>query len=171
MKEKMILLKNVSNQENPPDELAQKVSKTNRTKFSFFLSKVQNLTLFSIIYMIRIRFFGPRELIQRRSSDALGRRRLGVSLTNGGLWFSMLGVLLICEGDLYVALERCGLRIVQRMCTPVQQQSPSFDLRCSLRLKLLGLVLQEDRKQAMYRLALGTAQRWYSPQESCSTYM
>ena len=28
-------------------------------------SKVQNLTVFSIIYMIRIRFFGPGELIQK----------------------------------------------------------------------------------------------------------
>ena len=32
--------------------------------FFIFLSKVQNLTVFSIIYMIRIRFFGPREIIQ-----------------------------------------------------------------------------------------------------------
>ena len=32
---------------------------------SIFSSKVQNLTVFSIIYMIRIRFFGPRELIQK----------------------------------------------------------------------------------------------------------
>ena len=33
--------------------------------FLHFSSKVQNLTVFSIIYMIRNRFFGPRELIQR----------------------------------------------------------------------------------------------------------
>ena len=32
--------------------------------FIIFPSKVQNRTVFSIIYMIRIRFFGPRELIQ-----------------------------------------------------------------------------------------------------------
>ena len=31
----------------------------------FFSSKVQNLPVFSIIYMIRIRFFGPGELIQK----------------------------------------------------------------------------------------------------------
>ena len=47
---------------NPPDESAQHVSDKNprRTNYSsIFLSKVQNLTVFSIIYMIRIRFFGP----------------------------------------------------------------------------------------------------------------
>ena len=31
-----------------------------------FCSKVQNLTVFSIIHMIRIRFFGSGELIQNR---------------------------------------------------------------------------------------------------------
>ena len=36
-----------------------------RTRFGrIFPSKVRNLTVFSIIYMTRIRFFGPRELIQ-----------------------------------------------------------------------------------------------------------
>ena len=60
--------KNVSRPSNPPDELAQNVSKKNRfwTNYcSIFSSKVQNLTVFSIIYMIRIRFFGPRELVQK----------------------------------------------------------------------------------------------------------
>ena len=33
--------------------------------FLFFSSKVQNLTVFSIIYMIRIRLFGPDELFQK----------------------------------------------------------------------------------------------------------
>ena len=58
--------KNVWGPTKPPDELAQNVSKKNsfRTNYSSFSSKVQNLTVFSIIYMIRIRFFGPRELIQ-----------------------------------------------------------------------------------------------------------
>ena len=35
-----------------------------------FPSKVQNLTVFSIIYMIRIRFFGPGELIQKEARRA-----------------------------------------------------------------------------------------------------
>ena len=58
MKE-IFFLKNVSEHPNPPDELAQNVSK----KIFFgriiphFSSKVQNLTVFSIVYMIRIRFF------------------------------------------------------------------------------------------------------------------
>ena len=59
--------KNVSRPSNPPDELAQNVSKKNpfRTNYSsFFSAKVQNLAVFSFIYMIRIRFFGPQELIQ-----------------------------------------------------------------------------------------------------------
>ena len=46
---------------NPPDELAQNVSKKSFSDelSSFFPSNVQNLTVFSIIDMIRIRFFGP----------------------------------------------------------------------------------------------------------------
>ena len=35
-----------------------------------FSAKVQNLAVFSIIYMIRIRFFGPRELNQKGFSGA-----------------------------------------------------------------------------------------------------
>ena len=61
-------LKNVSRPSNPPDELAQNVSKKNpfRTNYSsIFSAKVQNLAVFSFIYMIRIRFFGPQELIQK----------------------------------------------------------------------------------------------------------
>ena len=61
-------LKNVSGPSNPPDELAQNVSKKNpfRTNYSsIFSAKVQNLAVFSFIYMIRIRFFGPQELIQK----------------------------------------------------------------------------------------------------------
>ena len=60
--------KNVSRPSNPPDELAQNVSKKNpfRTNYSsIFSAKVQNLAVFSFIYMIRIRFFGPQELIQK----------------------------------------------------------------------------------------------------------
>ena len=60
--------KYVSRPSNPPDELAQHVSKKNprRTNYSsIFSAKVQNLTVFSFIYMIRIRFFGPGELNQK----------------------------------------------------------------------------------------------------------
>ena len=60
--------KNVSGPSNPPDELAQNVSKKipfGRIIPPFFSAKVQNLAVFSFIYMIRIRFFGPGELIQR----------------------------------------------------------------------------------------------------------
>ena len=68
MKEKVFFFaKNVSRPSNPPDELAQNVSKKNpfRTNYSsIFSAKVQNLAVFSFIYMIRIRFFGPQELIQ-----------------------------------------------------------------------------------------------------------
>ena len=59
--------KKVSRPSNPPDDLVQNVSEKNpsRTNYSsIFSAKVQNLTVFSLIYMIRIRFFGPRELIQ-----------------------------------------------------------------------------------------------------------
>ena len=48
-----------------PDELAQHVSNKSFSDqfFHIFLSKVQNIAVFSTIYMIRNRFFGPRELI------------------------------------------------------------------------------------------------------------
>ena len=63
-REKMFFLggKNVSKPSNPPDELAQNVSEKIHSDelFLLFSSKVQNLTVFSIIYMIRIRFFGHR---------------------------------------------------------------------------------------------------------------
>ena len=67
--------KNVSRPSNPPDELAQNVSKKKKIPFGriippFFSEKVQNLTVFSVIYMIRIRFFGPGELIQNYFSGA-----------------------------------------------------------------------------------------------------
>ena len=65
--------KKVSEPSSPPDELAQNVSKKNprRTNYSsIFSSKVQNLTVFSIIHMIRIRFFEPGELIQNWFSAA-----------------------------------------------------------------------------------------------------
>ena len=60
MKEK-ILLKNVWEFPYSLDELAQNVSK----KIPFgriiplFFSKVQSFTVFSVLYMIRIRLFGP----------------------------------------------------------------------------------------------------------------
>ena len=57
---------------NAPDELAQNVSKKSLSDENVlvFPSKVQNLTVFSIIYMIRIRFFGRGELIQNGFSAA-----------------------------------------------------------------------------------------------------
>ena len=63
--------KNVSEPSNPPDELTQNVSKKIpfvRIIPPFVCRKVQNVTVFffffSFFYMIRIRFFGPGELIQ-----------------------------------------------------------------------------------------------------------
>ena len=64
---------------NAPDELAQHVSKKKNILFGRiippFCSKVQNLTVFSIIYMIRIRFFGRH-----------GIRVLGVNERTGSSW-------------------------------------------------------------------------------------
>ena len=58
----MFFLENVSRPSNPPDELAQNVSKKKKNPFRriippFFLQKFR----ISFIYMIRIRFFGPGE--------------------------------------------------------------------------------------------------------------
>ena len=71
MKEKMkrrdkkekcfFFLRNVSEPSNPPDELAENVSKKKSPSDELFLHfsvNVQNLAVFSFIYMIRIRFFG-----------------------------------------------------------------------------------------------------------------
>ena len=58
--EEMISLKNVSNQKNPPDEFSHNDS----IKITFGRTIRSNLTVFSVIYMIRIRIYGPRELIQ-----------------------------------------------------------------------------------------------------------
>ena len=73
--------KNVSRPPNPPDELAQNVSKKNprRTNYSFiFHAKVQNLTVSSIIYMTRIRFFGPGGI----NSEWVRARTVVMSATN-----------------------------------------------------------------------------------------
>ena len=66
MKEEMMLMENVSNQKSPLDELAQMFRKNPSDElFLDFPSKIQNLTVFLIVYMIRIRLFGPRELFQK----------------------------------------------------------------------------------------------------------
>ena len=45
---------------NPPDELAHEDSEKSPANESF-VRKFRILPVFSVIYMIRIRFFGPRE--------------------------------------------------------------------------------------------------------------
>ena len=56
-------------QMNYPNMFRKK--KSSRTNYSsIFSSEVPKLTMFSIINMIRIRFFGPGELIQNGFSDA-----------------------------------------------------------------------------------------------------
>ena len=66
--------KNVSGHSNQPDELAQNVSKkkipVGRIIPPCVLQKCRIWPFFSIIYMIRIRFFGPRELNQNYFSGA-----------------------------------------------------------------------------------------------------
>ena len=76
-KKSFFFLKKVCEPSNPPDEFVQNVSKRNpfRTNCSsIFSSKVQNLTVFKIIYMIRIGFFGSGELIQRTFSVVTSTR-------------------------------------------------------------------------------------------------
>ena len=67
MKTFFFFLKNVSGPSNLP-ELAQHVSKTNSLSdkiFLLFFFESSESDRFSIIYMVRIRFFGPGELIQK----------------------------------------------------------------------------------------------------------
>ena len=56
-------LKNVAKPKKTPDELSRSDSKKSPSD-EIFVRKLRILPVFSIIYMIRIRFFGPRELIQ-----------------------------------------------------------------------------------------------------------
>ena len=67
-------LKKITKPKNPPDELSHHDSKKKKHRqtelFGNFSSKVQNLTLFSINSMIRIRFSGSRELIWKAFSGA-----------------------------------------------------------------------------------------------------
>ena len=69
MKRGEFFQKNVSRPSNPPDELAQNVSKKKknprRTNYSsIFPSKVQNLAVFELFTGFEFVFFGPRELNQ-----------------------------------------------------------------------------------------------------------
>ena len=57
-------------QMNQPEIFRKKKKSLSDELFLHFSSKVQNLTVFSIIYMIRIRCFGPGELIQKYFSAA-----------------------------------------------------------------------------------------------------
>ena len=71
---------NVSRPSNPPDELAENVSKKKKIPVGriippFFLQKFRIWPFFSCIYMIRIRFFGPGELNQ----NGFGRHSIALS--------------------------------------------------------------------------------------------
>ena len=84
--------KNVSRPSNPPAELAQNVSKKNpfRTNYSsIFSAKVQNLAVFSFIYMIRIRFFGPQELIQKYFRRARYIPHIAHALSSGSCFLHL----------------------------------------------------------------------------------
>ena len=61
--EEIPLLRNVLNQKDPPDELSRNDSKKSLSD-ELFVRKIRILPLISVICMIRIRIFGPRELIQ-----------------------------------------------------------------------------------------------------------
>ena len=67
MKEKIFFLKNVWEPSNPPDELAENVSKKNpsRTNYSsIFLRKFRILPCFQLFTWFEFDFFGQEELIQ-----------------------------------------------------------------------------------------------------------
>ena len=72
------------------------------TNYSSFSSKVQNLTVFSIIHMIRTRVFGPGELIQKYFRVA--RYSLLLSLT---LCYSLLLSPTLSHSLLLFSLSSC----------------------------------------------------------------
>ena len=83
----MILFwKNVSEPQNPPDESAQHVSKKislfRTNYFMIFLRKFRISPCFCIINMIRIRCFGPGELIQNGSGTEQWYSNLGPRRTH-----------------------------------------------------------------------------------------
>ena len=97
-----------------------------RTNYSsFFSSKVQNLIVFPIIYMIRIRFFGPGELIQKAS----GTVRTVVCFAKYSCWeYSRASCrALVCHlsamcSSMAPSLPRRGpgfqLRMLRQVCIP-----------------------------------------------------
>ena len=90
MKENMILLKNVLRttqicQMNQP-KMFRKKKKPSDELFLHFSAKVQNLAVFSLIYMIRIRFFGrgiKSELLS--GCTVIGFSKYEDSIKSGGL--------------------------------------------------------------------------------------
>ena len=79
--------RNVWRRPNPPDELAQKASKKSLSDelFLHLSSKVQNLTVFSIIYMIRIRIFGPGGINSENISGCTVKEGTPAALLQSGL--------------------------------------------------------------------------------------
>ena len=84
-------------------KMFRKKKNPRRTNYSpFFSAKVQNLTVFSFIYMIRIRFFGPGELNQKGFRAARYKRctcphhwsvfclRLGLALYKADICLTLL---------------------------------------------------------------------------------
>ena len=100
---RFFFLKNVSEPSNPPDELAQNVSKKipfGRIFPRFFLRKFKIWQCFSIIYMIRIQFFGLGELFQKGFRAAqyskklkFGYHRYGEARSHRFEWEQRINVL------------------------------------------------------------------------------
>ena len=103
-------LKNVWNKKALSDEL-----------FLHFSSTVENLTVFSIIYMVRIRCFGPVELIQNGFSAAQyippENSKQKVFRVPSWLFFSKAKVECFCQVD------GTGTVVVQGLCATRTQNS------------------------------------------------
>ena len=122
MKEKMFFLggTTVSEPSHPTDELAQNVSKKSlRTNYCLiFPSKFQNLTVFSIICIIRIRFSGPREYSRDilRAHGTQDSSRQGL-LQNQGLETILICNVVLCYSQNHIAcIHMCDVTIFSLFC-------------------------------------------------------
>ena len=104
---------------NPPDELAQHVSKNNSPRTNFSFQSSESHTVFSIIYTIQIRIFGPARfgaVLQKKQVRDL----VAMAAANGqcsphavGRWRTLLErVLLTAQADTY--LRALGSRVSER---------------------------------------------------------
>ena len=98
---------------------------------TIFPSKVQNLTVFSIIYMIRIRFFGPGELNQNgfsgtRFADLLTGLRNDDIQEFDSKWDGIVSMTQIPSDDILEGLYKLRIRESEKLKTVLELHDLEF---------------------------------------------